>query len=473
VLVSSGGAANTLVPEQQRPSRIMLGPFQVDVRTCRVLRDGIAIRLRNQAFHVLKVLAWNTGKYVDYEELLREAWDGRRVSRHTVASTVGAVRTALAECGNWISYKPKLGYCLRLPRSEDLIRTGWHVLNRCTPEGLDMAIQYFREMTQQEPSNAEGFYGLVRSYFKMLACGIGAPCDVYRRFQHALNRAVAVGGWTAQIHTDMAWGLWLVEGNFEEAQTHLDISLRADPWRASPHMCQALIHASHKRLDAALESLDRARLADPLQASLSASEILVRLCRYEWQAAVEAGMEAVKIHPYLHFERTYYAQALEFAGDIQEALAQYRNASVIAPAISSVRALEARCLARNGQRSAAIAIAEELKQIRASAYVDAYYMALVMDALGRREEAFQELERAIDEHSTSLYMLHVDPKMDDLRVDHSRFSAISAKLSSRRRCFDSAPAGIAVPKRLESGAVGKVARPNSPLFRRRYHPSLT
>ena len=450
----------------------MLGPFQVDVRTCRVLRDGIAVRLRNQAFHVLKVLAWNTGNYVDYEELLREAWDGRRVSRHTVASTVGAVRTALAECGNWIIYKPKLGYCLRIPRSEDLARTGWHVLNRCTPEGLDMAIQYFREMTRQEPSNVEGFYGMARCYFKMLACGIGAPRDVYRRLQYALNRAVAVGGWSAQIHTEMAWGLWLVEGNVEEAQTHLDISLKADPSRASPHMCQALIHASHKRLDAALESLNRARLADPLQASLSASEILVRLCRHEWQAAVEVGVEAVKIHPYLHFERTYYAQALEFAGDIQEALTQYRNASALAPAVRSVRALEARCLARNGQRDAALAILEELKQIRVSAYVDAYYMALVMGALGRREEAFQELERAVDEHSTNLYMLHVDPKMDDLRADHMRFSAISANLSGRRG-FDSAPAGIAVPKRPESGAMGKVLGPNSPLIRRRSNPSLT
>jgi len=472
VLFSNGVAANSSVPDQQRPNRTHLGPFQVDVRTCRVLRDGIAVRLRNQAFHVLKVLAWNTGKYVDYEDLLREAWDGRRVSRHTVASTVGAVRTALAECGSWISYKPKLGYCLRIPRSEDLVRTGWHVLNRCTPEGLDMAVQYFREMTQQEPSNAEGFYGLVRSYFKMLACGIGDPCNVYRRFQQALHRAVAVGGWTAQIHTDKAWGLWLVEGNSEEAQTHLDISLRADPWRASPHMCQALMHASYKRFDAALESLHRARLADPLQPALASSEILVRLCRHEWQAAMDLGTEAVKIHPYLHFERTYYAQALEFAGDIQEALAQYRNATVIAPAIRSIRALEARCLARNGQREAALAIAEELQQIRVSAYVDAYYMALVMDALGRREEAFQELERAIDERSTSLYMLPIDPKMDDLRVDHLRFSAISAKLS-KRRSVDPSNAAKAAPKRLEASAVGKVTNPDSPLFRRRSHSSLT
>jgi tetratricopeptide (TPR) repeat protein len=270
----------------------------------------------------------------------------------------------------------------------------------------------------------------------MLACGIGVPREAYGRYQRALAQAVAAGGWTAQIHADIAWGLYLVEGDLDEAQAYLEVSQKEDPGQASPYMCQALVHASHKQFDAALESLDRARTADPLQPCLASTEILVRLCRREWHAAVEAGIEGVKLHPYLHFERTFYGQALEFAGDIQEALAQYKMASAIAPDILWIRALEARCLARNGQRDAAIAIAADLKQIRVSVYVDAYYMALLMDSLGRREEAFQELERAIEEYSTTLYMLHIDPKMDDLRADAWRFSAISARLATRPQCFE-------------------------------------
>jgi len=278
---------------------------------------------------------------------------------------------------------------------------------------------------------------MARCYFKMLACGIGIPREVYRRYQHALASAVAVGGWTAQIHTDIAWGFYLVEGKLEEAQAYLDISQKEDPGRASPYMCQALVLASKKRFDEALQSLERARSADPLQPCLASSEILVRLCRHEWHAAVEKGIEGIKLHPYLHFERTFYAQALEFAGDIKEALAQYRMSSAIAPEIHWIRALEARCLARNGQKDGALAINAELQQVRAWAYVDAYYMALLMDALGRRDEAFQELERAIDEYSTTVYMLHVDPKMDGLRADDRRFSAVCAKLADRPRCSES------------------------------------
>jgi tetratricopeptide (TPR) repeat protein len=308
---------------------------------------------------------------------------------------------------------------------------------------------------------------MAHSYFKMLACGIGVPRDIYRRFQQALEGAVAHGGWTAQIRADLAWGLHLVEGNHAEAQAHLDACQKEDPSRASPHMCQALIHVSLGRLDAALESLRLARAADPLQPALSSSEILVRLCRQEWTAAVEAGIEGVKLHPYLHFERSFYAQALEFAGDLKGALVQYGIANAIAPDLHWIRALEARCLARSGQRDAALAVAAELERIRVSTYVDAYYMAVLMEALGRRDEAFRELARAVDEYSTALYMLNVDPKINELRKDVRRFAALSARLANRGPCSDSGLAARARAKYDEA-----VDPPNSPLFRRRSNSAL-
>jgi len=49
--------------------------------------------------------------------------------------------------------------------------------------------------------------------------------------------------------------------------------------------------------------------------------------------------------------------------------------------------------------------------------VNAYFVALLYDALGERNLAFQELERACDENSTTFCLLDVDPKMDPLRKD--------------------------------------------------------
>ncbi len=69
------------------------------------------------------------------------------------------------------------------------------------------------------------------------------------------------------------------------------------------------------------------------------------------------------------------------------------------------------------------AILAELIQIRKTQYVDAYFMAVLLDALGDTDQAFQELERAYHEKSPALFALRVDPRLDNLRED-PRFDAL-------------------------------------------------
>ena len=90
---------------------------------------------------------------------------------------------------------------------------------------------------------------------------------------------------------------------------------------------------------------------------------------------------------------------------------------------------EAACLARNGRQREARKILEELQLRRKTEYVDAYYMTLLMEALGKRTDAFRELERAVEENSAALYILDVDPQMDSLRSD-PRFTELRNRLRS-------------------------------------------
>ena len=69
-------------------------------------------------------------------------------------------------------------------------------------------------------------------------------------------------------------------------------------------------------------------------------------------------------------------------------------------------------------------------RIRRAAYVDAYHVALLLDALGRRDEAFQELERARKEKAYSLLYIGVDAKADRLRAD-PRFARFGRKAFRR------------------------------------------
>jgi tetratricopeptide (TPR) repeat protein len=102
---------------------------------------------------------------------------------------------------------------------------------------------------------------------------------------------------------------------------------------------------------------------------------------------------------------------------VEEALGQYERACALSGDLPWLRALEGTCFARHGWRAKACEILHELEQIRAADYVDGYYMALLYDSLGDRDQAFQELERAVADNSGTVTILDADPKMDCLRHD--------------------------------------------------------
>src|SRR5438552_17769204 len=133
------------------------------------------------------------------------------------------------------------------------------------------------------------------------------------------------------------------------------------------------------------------------------------------------------VHPYILVGRCYYAQALEYVGDVEQALREYRTACSMLPGLTWLRILEGTCLSKSGRKNEALAILEEMQETRKTEYIDAYYFSLLYDALGMRDLAFAELERAGAENSITLCLVDVDPKVDALRQD-PRFAALHRRI---------------------------------------------
>ena len=365
---------------------------------------------------MLKVLTHKSGQYVDYEQMLREAWDGTLVSRHTVAVTVGEVKKALKEYGSWISYRPKLGYRFDVPQTDDLIRKGWHYWGNRTREGIQKALDCFQEAARQDETDFRAHEGISLSYLTLGACGMRPPREVYSAFLEAHKRAVVLAGLTPELRSDRGHGLHMFEHRFAEAEADLLEAQREKP-RAANAVRLMMLYTALGRLDEALDVLTEAYTLEPLWPMLPAAEINVRFIRREFDCAVACGKQALELHPYVHLVRVFYAQALEYSGKVEEALVQYRVACVMCPDLPWFKAMEGTCLGRHGRQSEARRIVVDLEQLRSTEYVDAYYMALLYDAVGDRDRAFAEMDRALEENSATLNIVDVDPKLDCLRRD--------------------------------------------------------
>ena len=395
---------------------VRFGPFCLDTTASRVVRDGVDLKLRPQAVSVLKALLQKPGQYLDYDQLLKDAWGGIVVSRHTVATTVADVRKALNEYGSWISYRPRVGYCLNIPRSDELIQTGWHLAERRTREGLEKALACFQRASLDDPSDHRAFESIARTHLMLGMYGIRPPRESYDEFLEAQSHAIGLCGLTPELRADRAHALHLFERNVRDAESELLQAEREKP-TATIYVRLVLVYTAQQRFDLAERALEQARIIDRFWPTLPANEIFFWYCRRDFKTAIERARHGLDLQPYLHLGRSYFAQALEYSGRTDEAMEQYRIARTLAPDIPWLRALEARCLAILGQRAEAARVLKDLRHCRTTCYVDAYYLVPLLDALGKREDALAELERAIDENSATLYMIGVDPKMDALRSD--------------------------------------------------------
>jgi tetratricopeptide (TPR) repeat protein len=341
--------------------------------------------------------------------------------------TISEVKRSLQEHGRWITTRPKVGYRLEVPKSEELVRKGWHFWSRRTRAGFERAIDCFKQAAEESPSDRRAFEGLSESYLTLATFGMRPPRQMYQGFLEAHTQALALGDLTPLLRCNRAHGLHMFERRHAEAEAEFLLTLREDPKLPSAYVRLAMLYGTLERTDEALEIVKRGYLADPLWPTLPMTEATVRFWRREFDDAVALGVKAVELHPYLPVGRTIYAQALEFVGRLDDALAEYRIASVMAPDLPWLRAHEGMCLAKMGRLAEAQSLLQGLEQLRRSEYVDAYFMAVFQDTIGRRDDAFVELERAVTENSSRLYAIDRDPKMDGLRSD-GRFARLRARL---------------------------------------------
>jgi DNA-binding winged helix-turn-helix (wHTH) protein len=263
---------------------------------------------------VLRALVANSGRHLDHEQMIRQAWDSAIVSKHTVTVTVGEVKKALGEFSGWIRCHPRLGYCLEVPESEELLRTGWHFLNRHTREGLEKAIDCFEQAARRDGAEIRALEGISLAHLLLGSHGMRPPREMYSRFLSAYRRVVEIRGLTPNLRVGRAFGLHIFERRFADAEALLLEAELERPNDVVGYVRLAMLYVAWKRMDDAVKTLAKARAADALSPIFAMAEILVRFCRRDYEGAVAYGKKVLDLHPYLHQVMTFYANALEFFG---------------------------------------------------------------------------------------------------------------------------------------------------------------
>src|SRR5215470_8600535 len=98
-----------------QPSRVQFGPFEVDLTTGELWRQGVRLKLVGQPFQILQILLERWGQLVSREELRKALWPSDTFVdfEHGLNAAVNKLRQVLgdeAEQPRYIETLPRRGY---------------------------------------------------------------------------------------------------------------------------------------------------------------------------------------------------------------------------------------------------------------------------------------------------------------------------------------------------------------------------
>lgn len=311
--------------------------------------------------------------------------------------------------------------------AHDLYLKGRYHLNSRSPEGLQNALDYFRQALTLDPANAAAYAGLAQ-YYSVLPFYTNTPAaEAFSKAKTAALRALELNPFLAEAHASLAYVLAYSEWDWTASERSYRRALTLQPSGADAHHALSRLLAVKGRIEEAMAEARRAFELDPLSLVAHANIGIIAYFGRDYDEAARRLKATLEIDP--QFSTAHWGLGLvhEQQGHYPEAIAQFEKAMSIAGRGTNGLASLGHVLGLAGRRPEAEMILQELLERARSRPIWAYQVALVLVGLERNDEALDWLERTYQERSTLLSYIDRDPRLDPLRTS-PRFTLLLERM---------------------------------------------
>ena len=293
---------------------------------------------------------------------------------------------------------------------------GRYFYEKRTQEGITKSIEYFELAIRTDPYHAAAHAGLAESYCSLPVFDLLPPKNAMPKAKEAALKALSLEPNLAEAHAALGqsllndWEWAAVEKEFKRA-----IELNAN--YATAHHYYAVYLRHMRRFDESLIESRKAQELDPTSANLKAAEGGTLYCAGHYDEAIEELRRAFELdanNPIAHYwmGRIYVQKAVYGA-----AITEFERSFSVLGKSPELLAHLGYVYAVSGRKEAAQKVLDELEESSKKDYVPSCYRAIVYAGLDQKEQAFEWLEKAYQEHDLNLIPLAVDPTLDSLRED--------------------------------------------------------
>jgi TolB-like protein/tetratricopeptide (TPR) repeat protein len=291
---------------------------------------------------------------------------------------------------------------------------GLYFWNKLSADSLNTAVQYFQQAIAEDPSFARAYAALADCYVMMPQVAIQPAPGAIAKIRSAALRALELDSSLGEPHFDLAVS---AEHEFDWATAEVEFKkgLKLSPANAVGHLWYAKYLAVMGRKDEVLAERRIAAELDPVSpyAVQAVAGYLSVVGRYD--EAIEQFRSALKLDPNFGLAHQGLGIAYLLKGMHGPAIdeLQLANKWMTGP---RRRALLGYAYGISGRTAEAKAILDDLLAQSRSGTIPALAIAEIFLGLGDKDQAFQWLERAIDQKDLEV-TLQWDSPFEPLRSD--------------------------------------------------------
>jgi TolB-like protein len=310
---------------------------------------------------------------------------------------------------------------------------GQFFLMQRTPMAIDTAMTFFQKAIDKDPTYALAYDGKADCYNYLGVTGaiLGGlpPKQVMPQAKELALKAIQLDDSVPQVHRTLGHIHLNYDLDWNAAEKELNKSLELNPNDPLTHTIKTFFFITMGRNQEAHASMQRFRELDP---GTFPGTLISTAIQHYWMREYDLAIQELKLLNEMspNYPSPYYWLGLSLVEkkNYNDAIKAFQNAVTLSHrAPVSLTGLGIG-YARAGMLKEANSILTELLNLPKSTYIPEFYLATLYVAMGKKDEAFEWLNKAYEERANGLSVLKAIPLVDDLRSD-PRFTELLKKLN--------------------------------------------
>ena len=308
------------------------------------------------------------------------------------------------------------------PEAYRLYLLGRFYWNKRTAKDLHKAAEYFRQAVALDLNYALAYSGLADAYTLLPIYGGAPPSEVLPKAREAALKALSLDNQLAEAHISLGLVLHFYDYDSAGAEREFKAAIELNPNNATAHQFYGNLLFQLGRDKESSAEFRRALEIDPLLLTSNRLYALSLLYARKYDEAIAQLKKTVELdasfapaHDSLaqvYLAKGNYAESVEEFAKEQELIGEPQNAVLIRESF-----------ARGGWQGFLRAMTGESRPSNLASYRAATFHA----ALGEKDKAFAELNKAYENREFFMMLVKVDPRLDSLRTD-PRFTELMHKV---------------------------------------------